>query len=54
MDSILKVYRYGHRKTKLKIKFHLYLSDLSEVCHMGVKIAKVLRRFPMLSYGAIY
>ena len=59
MDRISKVYRNRHQKTKLKIKFYLYLSDfyhqkIKKVCHMGIKIAKVLRRFPVLSYGAIY
>ena len=50
LDRISKVYRYRHQKTKLKIKFHLYLSDschqkIEKKSHMGVKIAKVLRLF---------
>ena len=52
LDRISKVYRYRHQKTKLKLKFHLYLSDYchqknKKVCHMGVKIVKVLRLFPV-------
>ena len=27
LDRISKVYRYRHQKTKLKIKFHLYIGD---------------------------
>ena len=34
LDRISKVYRYRHQKTKLKIKFHLYLSDS---CHQKIK-----------------
>ena len=34
LDRISKVYCYRHRKTKLKIKFHLYLSDS---CHQKIK-----------------
>ena len=34
MDRISKVYRYRHQKTKLKIKFHLYLGDS---CHQKIK-----------------
>ena len=46
LDSISKVYLNRHQKSKLTIKFHLYLSDShhqknEKDCHMGVKIAKV-------------
>ena len=34
LDRISKVYRYRHRKTKLKIKFHLYVGDS---CHQNIK-----------------
>ena len=34
LDRISKVYHYQHQKTKLEIKFHLYLSDS---CHQKVK-----------------
>ena len=34
LDRISKVYRYRHQKTKLKIKFHLCLSDS---CHQKNK-----------------
>ena len=34
LDRISKVYRYRHQKTKLKIKFHLYIGDS---CHQNIK-----------------
>ena len=34
LDRISKVYRYRHQKTKLKIKFHLYIGDS---CHQKIK-----------------
>ena len=34
LDRISKVYRYRHQKTKLKIKFHLYIGDF---CHQKIK-----------------
>ena len=34
LDCISKVYRYRHQKTKLKIKFHLYIGDS---CHQNIK-----------------
>ena len=45
LDRILKVYRYRHPKTKLKIKFHLYLSDscdqkIKKYVTWGLKLQK--------------
>ena len=34
LDRISKVYHYRHQKTKLKIKFHLYIGDS---CHQKIK-----------------
>ena len=34
LDRISKVYRYRHQKTKLKIKFHLYIGYS---CHQNIK-----------------
>ena len=34
LDRISKVYCYQHQKTKLKIKFHLYIGDS---CHQSIK-----------------
>ena len=34
LDRISKVYRYRHQKTKLKIKFHLFIGDS---CHQNIK-----------------
>ena len=34
LDRISNVYRYRHQKTKLKIKFHLYIGDS---CHQKIK-----------------
>ena len=34
LDRISKVYRYWHQKTKLKIKFHLYIGDSG---HQNIK-----------------
>ena len=34
LDRISKVCRYRHQKTKLKIKFHLYIGDS---CHQNIK-----------------
>ena len=33
LDHISKVYRYRHQKTKLRIKFHLYIGDS---CHQSM------------------
>ena len=51
LDRISKVYHYRHKKTKIKIKFHLYLSDS---CHQknkkyvtwGLKLQKFDVYFP--------
>ena len=54
LDRISKVYLCRQQKSKLEIKFHLYLSDShhhqkkkkkKKDCHMGVKTVKVLRFF---------
>ena len=51
LDRISKVYRYRHQKTKLKIKFHLYIGDsfhqnVKKYVTWGLKSQKFYVFFP--------